>query len=61
MDIVNIPGATGGLGSARVLYVDPLTNRIAARDIAQDKSSSKREQLMFEVNEATQVRAAIEQ
>ncbi len=61
VDIVNIPGATGGLGSARVLYVDPLTNRIAARDISQDKSSSKREQLMFEVNEATQVRAAIEQ
>ncbi|NBC10372.1 MAG: hypothetical protein GVY24_01370 [Planctomycetes bacterium] len=56
VDIVSAPGGVG-LSGARMLYLDPQTNRIAARDVNQDKNSRRLKELRFEVNEAEQVQA----
>ncbi len=56
VDIVPAPGGPG-LSSARMLYLDPETNRIAVREVNQDKNSRRRQLLEFEVNQATQARA----
>jgi len=58
VDIVSTPGTGGaGIGTARMLYQWDGSNRIAARDIANDKNSKLREELQYEVNEAEQARA----
>jgi len=56
VDIVSSPGGVG-LSGARMLYLDPQTNRIATRDVNQDKNSRRLKELRFEVNEAEQAQA----